>query len=215
LFGLEQAVRTLRGQAALEGGAATSDCLDELVVADFLDGRLMPEARAPVVAHLLACGRCRSMVRAAGALLADAEVARSMPRDSSSSRRRWSLPVGIAAAAALLIAVLPRQEPPPVLREPDITSTVAPVPIAPRASVAGIDRLVWSSVPGAARYRLRVYDGEGSVVWMVVTTDTAVMLPDSVVLSPGVSYFWRVEAESEFQRWAASDLVEFRLGGTR
>jgi hypothetical protein len=38
-----------------------------------------------------------------------------------------------------------------------------------------------------------------------------VALPESVVLSPRVTYFWKVEAQTEWRRWVASDLVEFQL----
>lgn len=211
---LREAAEVLRGPASLERWTQTPECLEELTIADFVDGRLTPEARAPVVTHLLTCARCRSVVRATGHLLADVAVAPEVTRHW----RRWSLPLSLAAAAALLLFLWPRSTDDhgskSGLREPTLTSTVAPVPIVPPpgASVARVDRLVWSSVPRAERYRVRLY-GEGSVVWTVETADTAVALPDSVALSPRVSYFWRVEAQTEWRRWVASDLVEFRLVG--
>jgi hypothetical protein len=58
---------------------------------------------------------------------------------------------------------------------------------------------------------LRLYDREGSTVWTVETGDTSVALPDSVRLQPRVPYFWRVEAQAEWMRWAASDLVSFQV----
>lgn len=222
---LREAAGVLRGPASLERPTETPECLEELAIADFVEGRLAPEARAPVVAHLLTCARCRSVVRATGRLLSDVAVATEVSRAAGSPGgrrwRRWSLPLGVAAAAALLVLLWPtsvdNRGSTPGLREPTLTSTAAPVPIAPppRASVARVDRLVWSSVPRAERYRLRLYDDEGSVVWTVETPDSSVALPDSVVLSPGVPYFWRVEAQTEWRRWAASDLVEFRLVGPR
>ncbi len=219
---LREAAGVLRGPVSLERRVETPECLDELAIADFVEGRLALAARAPVVAHLLTCARCRSVVRAAGRLLSDPVVAPQTER----RWHRWSVPLGMAAAAAALLLVLwprsvddrgPALPPPPGLREPTLTSTVAPVPIIPpsRASVARVDRLVWSSVPRAERYRVRLYDEQGSVLWTVETADTSVALPDSVVLSHGVPYFWRVEAQTEWRRWAASDLVEFRLVGPR
>ncbi len=44
-------------------------------------------------------------------------------------------------------------------------------------------------------------------------TDTSVTLPASVVLSPQATYFWKVEAQTEWKRWVSSDLVQFRLVG--
>jgi len=205
----------LRSPASLERRVETPDCLDELVVADFVEGRLGPEARAPVVAHLLTCARCRALVKAT------ADAAAQLPADPEgrgNTWRRWTVPLGVAAAAALLVVLLPRRgddESTGGLREPPLTSTVGPAPIAPRATVAQLSRFVWSSVPHAERYRLRLYDREGTVAWRTETTDTFTVLPDSVGLSRGVSYFWRVEAETEWRRWAASDLVEFRLAGPR
>ena len=62
---------------------------------------------------------------------------------------------------------------------------------------------------------MRLYNGEGAVLWTVETADTLLAVPDSVVLSPRITYFWKVEAQTEWQRWAASDLAEFRLEGSR
>lgn len=212
---LREAAGLLRMPASLERQIETPECLDELTIADFVDGHLTPEARAPVVAHLLTCARCRSVVRATGDLLADAALAPEAGRRA----HRWRVPLGIAAAAALLLALWPRngdeRGSAPGLREPPLTSTVAPSLIAPRAAVTRVDALVWSSVPRVERYRLRLYDGEGSVLWTAETADTSVALPDSVVLSPGATYFWKVDAQTEWRRWAASDLVEFRLVGPR
>jgi len=134
-------------------------------------------------------------------------------------RLRWTLPVGLAAAAVLVLLLLPRghDDSLPGLREPTVTSTIAPSPItpAPGASVARVDSLVWSNVPGAERYRVRLYDREGSVLWSVETTDTSAALPDSLTLQLRVPYFWRIEAQAEWMRWTASDLVSFRITGRR
>ena len=212
---LREAADSLRMAASADRRIETPDCLEENAIADFVEGRLAPEARTPVVAHLLTCARCRSLVRATGRLLADPALTPDVRRPW----RRWSVPLGLAAAAALVLAFWPssgdHRSPPPELREPPLTSTLAPSPIAPRASVGQVDRLVWSSVPHAERYRVRLYDSAGSAVWTVETADTSVALPDSVGLTPRATYFWKVEAQTEWRRWAASDLVEFRVGSPR
>ena len=217
---LREAAASLRAPASLERLTETADCLDELTVADFVMGRLGPEAREPVVSHLLSCARCRSVVQAGGRLLADAALAPELSgaaRPSAASRwRGWSLPLGLAAAAALLLLLVPRRGDDGStlgLRDTTLTIAGAPVPIAPRGSVAQVDRLVWSSVQPAERYRVRLYDNEGAVLWTAETPDTLVALPRSVVLSPRLTYFWKVEAQTEWMRWAASSLVEFRLTG--
>lgn len=214
---LQETAGLLRGPASLERRIETPDCLDELVVADLVEGRLSPESRAPVVAHLLTCARCRTVVKATSRVVAEEGTMTQAP---ARPWRRWSLPLGLAAAAALVLLLVPRRVDDgstPGLREPTVTSTIAPVPIspAPGASVARVDRLVWSGVPGAERYRLRLYDREGSTLWTAETADTSVALPDSVTLTPRVPYFWRVEAQAEWMRWTASDLVTFQLVGPR
>ena len=221
---LQEAAGLLRAATPLQRRTETPDCLEELAIADFVEGRLTPEARTPLVAHLLTCGRCRSLVRATGSLLADEAVSREfagsavVPGAVERRWRRWSLPIGIAAAATVLLLVWPRltehTDSTPGLREPTLPSTVAPVPIVPRGPVAPVDRFVWSSVPRVDRYRLRLYDGEGTVLWTAETADTVAARPASVTLAPRVTYFWKVEAQTEWRRWAASDLADFRLIGS-
>jgi hypothetical protein len=65
-------------------------------------------------------------------------------------------------------------------------------------------------VPHAARYRVRFYDEQGTVLWLIDVKDTLATPPAAVTLTPG-TYFWRVEAETEFRRWAASDLIPIRI----
>lgn len=212
---LQEAAGLLRTQKFVPGRAEASDCPEELAIADLVEGRLNPEARAPLVAHLLTCARCRSLVAATGRLLSDETVARETIGSVGPRWRRWSLPIGIAAAAAVLLLVWPRStsdiEPIPGLREPPVADTVTPVPIAPRGSVAHLSRFVWSSVPRVDRYRLRLYDDDGELMWTAETAETVAVQPDSVSLVPIASYFWKVEAQTEWQRWAASDLVEFQV----
>jgi hypothetical protein len=215
LVRLRETAGVLRAERSFQRRSETPDCLPEPVIADFVEGRLVPAARAPVVAHLVTCARCCSLVAATGHLLADESVVRQLPRVQERRWLRWSLPVGLAAAAAALLLVWPRStpdvEPVPGLREPPIAGPVTPRPILPQSSLARVDRFIWSSVPEVDRYRLRLYDEQGGLLWARETEDTTVSLPDSVRLSAPATYFWKVEAQTELQRWAGSDLVEFRL----
>ena len=214
---LQEAVGLLRAQTAFQRRTETPDCLEESAIADFVEGRLAPAARAPLVAHLVTCARCRSVVAATGHLLTDESVARELPRVHQRRWHRWSLPVGLAAAAAALLLVWPRSttdvEPVPGLREPPLAGPVTPRPILPQASVVHVDRFIWSSVPEVDRYRLRLYDDQGGLLWTAEAADTTVSLPDSVRLSPEATYVWKVEAQIDWQRWAASPLVDFRVIG--
>lgn len=212
---LQEGAGLLRGSASLERRIETPDCLDELVVADFVDGRLSADARAPVVTHLLTCTRCRALVKATGRLVAETTVG---AQPAARRWRRWSVPLGLAAAAALVLLLVPRRGDDgskPGLRDSTrdtmLMTAGAPVPIAPRASVARANLFVWSSVPRVELYRLQLYDEEGGVLWTLETADTLVTPPGSVKLVPRGTYFWKVEAQTEWLRWAASDLVEFRI----
>lgn len=189
-------------------GAMNHSCLDDLIIADFVDGMVEPAVRSLVVSHLAACERCR-WVTAATARAVTAGTAQPVPA--------WRKGIGavmLATAATLaLIWSRPAAVPGtgPDLREPAITTTVPPRPVQPIGTVTAVDRLSWSAVPGALRYRVRLYDADGSVIWRGETTDTAIVPDPAAAPRPGATYFWRVEAQSEWERWAASRLTEFRI----
>ena len=224
---LQETAGLLRGDAVLDRRTETPDCLDELVVADFVDGRLDTGARGRVVAHLLSCARCRSVVKATSGLAAETTVTDQVP---ARRWRRWSIPLGLAAAAALVLLLLPGGDEdgaPPILREPTNARnqqaaaqqrSTAPRPIAPRGPVARVDQLLWASVPGVERYRVRLYSEAGDVLWTTETTDTLIAATRIPALAPDTPYLWMVEAQTEWRRWTASELVEFRIvkgGGAR
>ncbi len=174
-------------------------------VAAYLDRALSPSDRSRVEEHLADCDMCRAEVIEVARLL------RPQPR-----RRSWYVPIGVAAAAAaVLLLVWPRavEEPPlaPNYREPVVTTTAAPSAIAPRGASPAALRLVWTRVPHADRYRLTLFDATGRVISESQTSDTSVALPDTVALQPQASYFWKVEAQTGWNRWVGSDLVEFSV----
>jgi hypothetical protein len=71
--------------------------------------------------------------------------------------------------------------------------------------------MIWTSVPGTHAYEITLYDDKGAVLWEASAADTAIAVPVRIALAPGRSYFWRVEARTEFQRTSGSDLVEFSV----
>lgn len=172
-------------------------------VAAYLDRALTPDARARVEAHLDQCADCSAEI---------VQVARLM---RTAPLRRHAIPASLAAAAALVLLLTPSiPHPGPggsEYREPAMTSTSAPSVIAPRGAVAAPLQLVWSAVPRAGRYRVVLLDDAGALIWRAETADTAVTLPDSVRLRAGIPYFWKVDAETQFGRWVASDLVDFAI----
>ena len=126
--------------------------------------------------------------------------------------------IGVAAAAAavafLLVPDASQVEDPttaPDHRGPVLTLRAPPVAVAPAGLVETPIQFMWTSVPGADRYELTLFDNTASILWDTQTTDTVVVVPDSVGLAPGSSYFWKAEALIGFDRWSESDLVEFRL----
>src|SRR5690348_20746 len=117
-------------------------------VAAYADRGLARPERARAEEHLAACAACRAEV------VAVARLTRSL-----ATRRRWVVMAPLAAAAAVLVLVVapwqhPADQRPPVLREPAVTTTVAPTPIAPRGGVTTLPALTWSSVPHADRYQI-------------------------------------------------------------
>lgn len=83
--------------------------------------------------------------------------------------------------------------------------------MSPVGDVASAATLQWTLVAGADRYRVTLFNAAGAVLFEAQVTDTAVTLPDSVVIAQGRSYLWKVEARTGWDRWAASDLIEFRV----
>lgn len=201
--------------------SATPDCVDDDTVAALAEGSLEAEDHAAVLSHVAACGRCRSMVASVARALSDPAVAREIRavedrRRPTGTRRRFRrigrIAAGAAAAAVLLLLSWPQQhdEPQPH-RAPPITMAPAPEAIRPVGPVAGASQLTWTSVSGADRYRVALFDGEGAVLFETEGPDTVAALPDSVRPKPGQSYWWQVEARLGFDRWAASDLIEFSV----
>jgi hypothetical protein len=186
--------------------------LDEGEAAAFVDGTLAANALGAIQAHLAICAECRAEVAEVAGIVRTAPAARR-------PRRVW-IPAAAAAALALLW-VAPRAARDPAdrtHREEAVTTAVAPRPVSPRGAVDSATTLVWSSVPYATAYRIRLYDADGSLLWEQETADTASAPPTALGLRARTSYYWRVEAQTGFGRWAASELVEFvpaRAGGPR
>jgi anti-sigma factor RsiW len=188
---------------AAEERPATHPETRELVA--YIDGALKDADRGRVEAHLAGCAECRFEVAAVVRLV----------RTALQPRR---VGVGLAAAAVLALLLvpaldLPSRFGPTGYREPAVTTTAPPVAIAPRGAVESARELVWSAVPRATRYRVMLMDSAGTVLWRWEIADTVAVLPDTVRLRPGSPYFWKVEAETGFDRWVASDLVDFTAGG--
>lgn len=188
-------------------------CLDEIGLAELVEGRAEPASRKRYVAHLAACGHCREQLASLAELLADQSV-NVARRHLVPVRGRTAAVGGLLAVAATTVLVLgwPRfaVEPLPH-RAPTITATAAPLPISPIGAVASAASLQWAPVSGADRYRVTLYDAAGAPLYEALTPDTSVALPDSLALARGRSYLWQVEARTGPDRWSASEMAEFRM----
>lgn len=172
-------------------------------VAAFVDRGLAHDERARVEAHLAECDACRSEV---------VEVGRVM---RVRRRRRWFLLIPVAAAAAGLLLVLHPVTPSTRygIERGGADSSAAVTTIAPLSGAvlaSNQARFVWHSVATAASYRLTLTDEIGDVVWTALTGDTALALPDRVVLHPGHAYAWYVDLLLPDGRSSASAVQRFR-----
>lgn len=177
-------------------------------VAAYMDGALPPPERSRVEGHLADCHACRTELVAVTRLL------------RARRRRQWYVPLGVAAAAALVLFIWPRPADqgtvsPPNYREPVVTTTVAPLIVAPRGATSAPRSLVWTSVPHADRYRMTLFDATGAVLWESQTSDTTATIPAAIGLQPGASYLWQVAAQTGWNRWVASELIDFSLRSSR
>jgi len=53
------------------------------------------------------------------------------------------------------------------------------------------------------------------VLWETQTSDTVTLFPGSLRFQAGASYHWKVKAQTSWNRWVSSDLVEFSIGPKR
>jgi hypothetical protein len=196
-------------------GVAIPQCLDDAALAAMAEGTLTGESRSAALAHLAVCERCRKAVASVARALADPEVAREARTAERGGRPRvrfTRVALGVAAAAAIVLFVWPRQlqEPPPH-RAPPITAAPAPEAVYPVGPVADARSLRWTSVAGADRYRVTLFDAAGTVLFETDLVDTVIELPDSVLPASGGTYWWKVDARLGFDRWANSKLIEFSI----
>jgi Putative zinc-finger len=171
---------------------------DHLSAADaaaYLDGRLDPADRAHAEAHLADCNECRHELVELRVMLATrgtSDGAAVVRR-----RRRLSVPLGMAAAAVLLITVATtlRRSNPIVERAPSDAGSARLATHGPRDGVSS-ERVVfvWASAEPGSSYRLTVTDSAGAPVWSTSTTDTVLALPAATKLLSGRRYHWYVDA---------------------
>jgi hypothetical protein len=209
--------RKWSGPAAPDG--ISPACLDDETLGALADGTIDATSRVAAVAHLVECARCRSAVASVARALADPDVSREVQGLTPRRRKpRWLAWSGLAAAAAVLLVVMvPRESDREsgLHRAPAGQSGEVPSALVPAGVVGAVEELRWSPVVGATRYRVTLFDPNGKVLFEAVPTEPSVALPDSVTLSSGIQYLWKVEAQLGPGRAVSSELVSFTLKGTR
>lgn len=196
-------------------GKETPECLDNDTIAALAEGSLDATVRAAVLPHLAACARCRGAVASVARALADPSVAREIQAaQGGGRRRRYRVVLPLAAAAAVLLVLAWPQRTdnggPPHRAPP---TTPAPVLVSPIGAVAQASVLQWTSLAGADRYRVTLFEAGGRVVYETELGDTVVPLPDSITLGSNRPYVWMVEARVGFDRWVTSQLARFSIVG--
>ena len=201
--------------------APTPACLDEETLGALAEGRLDESVRSAILPHLAECARCRSTVASLSRALADPDLAREIKMVTPRSKSWRGVAVtGALAASILLVLLVPveefRNQRPGSHRSTGASGDQGPATLAPTGDVADVTQLRWSPVQAADRYRVTLFNQGGQVLFETTPTDTFVALPDSVPMSPGIRYLWKVEARIGFDRWVSSELVSFKLvGGAR
>lgn len=173
----------------------TDEHFDAESVAAYLDGRVTRAVARQMQEHMDECDECRADV------LDSSEALDHIGRRS----RRWLVPtVAAAAAAGLLLIVGPsiwNSSDTPVMRGSD-PAEIADSPVrlgvvAPRegeqVSPVGL-RLTWRSIAENATYSVTLTDVGGDPLWRSDTRDTSLVVPSSVILTPGREYLWYVDA---------------------
>jgi putative zinc finger protein len=186
-----------------EGGPVTEH-LTPLEVAAYVEGTASPDTRARILTHVTECHVCRDEI---------VDVSRIASRMPAPRARRARAVAWIPAIAAVLVFILVRPTSSPRVspqhREPPVTSTVLPMPLAPVGLVDSIPLLLWTAVPNADHYGVRLFAADGSLVWEQDTNDTTLRVPPTVHVQGNRPYYWRVEAQTGIDRHVTSELVEF------
>src|SRR5690349_3303277 len=164
-------------------------------LAAFLERRLRGSERQVVIEHLADCAECRHDVTTTSRVLSSARAFR---------RRRFIQPIVGVMAASLVVTLVSRLLTSPADRtgeerlqrvnEPDAISPIVVVFPSNGAASGRNTVLMWRADAPSALYKVAVLDSAGSVKWSERTTDTSVVIPDTVRLSAGATYYWTVDA---------------------
>ena len=179
-------------------------------VAAFLDRRLTTTERLGIEEHLAGCSQCRGEVAAVRRLVS-----------ANPTRRSLTLPLSLAAAAAVAFLLFTVARPGPEGRA-DPLRTPASLPAGASERITALRPaegdtiavaravLEWASIGGEPTYRLTVTDATGQPVWTRTTADTSLTLPRTILESRR-TYFWYVDALRANGRAASTGVRRFTV----
>jgi hypothetical protein len=131
------------------------------------------------------------------------ELLRSLATNQRVTRSSWTrrayVVVSLAAAAMLLVVVIPtlRSAQNSVGEDPTRTGAQAAVLLRPATEASPLTsrKFEWRSVGGARSYVVEILTAAGTAVFTTRTTDTTITLPADVRIEPGVEHRWWVTSE--------------------
>lgn len=210
--------------AAIPSWSRSAACLDDDTITMLAQGDLDATLARHAFAHLVQCGYCCHELASVARLFDNGDVRAELGRLAQPTLRRRTLSLrtvgglaAAAAAAALLFGVVrpvatTRAAAKPLYREQSFTAGVPPILVGPIGTAAPTDTFRWKAVARANRYRLTVFNRDGSVVLETETRDTAVALPMTLYRTPDHTFFWRVDVRVGWEdRWTESEMAPLIL----
>lgn len=154
----------------------------------YLRGALDSKQAEAFEAHYFGCDRCWQLVDQ-GRQIRSARIA-----PAGSGRRLFWIAAAAAFAAVIgagLWSELQRNPPEPIGTVRSGTATLA-APVA--SSVDNRLSLTWKAFPNAASYRVRLFDGDGTLVYQRELNDTSLAIAKDSLASVPQQLVWQVHA---------------------
>ena len=174
-------------------------------ISSYVDGSTDPAERIRIEAHLADCPRCAE----------DVLMAATLSRRPQ-ALRPWIVVPALAAAAIAAVIWLPSAfgevERDPRFRTGDETTPVRVLHPADQASIPSTDaEFAWRPIAPGASYSFRITDEIGDILWEGETRDTTATLEGRVLLRPGETYYWSVDALFAGGRTATSGVHQINV----
>lgn len=190
----------------LAGQATRTDCPTPEALAALVAGDGDEEARLAVLDHVMSCAACHRDFE----LLRAVEHAR--PSAVPQRARTWALAASVALALGVGTWMLRGQIGRPA--EDTVRGGSSGFTLVSPAPGVAADRPVtlrWRAVPEAQSYAVELLAADGTPVHAWTTTDTTVLIADSIQLDPGADYAWWVRARRRDGSEVRSPVTKFTI----